>query len=97
MKRKKSETMADEVSYSYCASIKNHLFKKQNVFHRVWQNIRPLSNIRNLLFSEVAPLVVAHITLGSEAFAAALGADKGAFVTVNSYMNLQILLLAKGF
>lgn len=49
------------------------------------------------LFSEVAPLVVAHITLGSEAFAAALGADKGAFVTVNSYMNLQILLLAKGF
>ena len=40
--------------------------------------------------------MVHHVSLGSEAFAAALRTGKGSLVQVDSHMNLQILFLAEG-
>ena len=54
-----------------------------------------MTEITDLLFSEVAPLVISHVALGPEAFSAPLRAREWTFVFVNSLMNLQVLLLAK--
>ena len=45
----------------------------------------------------MAPLVVLHVALGTEALTAAERADERSLVRVNSAVNQQILLLAKGF
>lgn len=46
---------------------------------------------------EVAALVVLHVPLGSEALAAALGTDEGAFVFVDTHVDPEVLLLRECF
>ena len=46
----------------------------------------------DLLFSEVASLVVAHVPLRAEALATTLRAGEGPLVFVNPDMNVQVLL-----
>lgn len=48
-----------------------------------------------LLFSEVAPLVVTHVALGPETFAATLWAGEWSLIPMDSHMDLQILLLTE--
>ena len=52
---------------------------------------------RDLLIVEVAALMVLHVPLGSEAFAAALGTDEGAFVFVDAHVDPEVLLLRERF
>ena len=50
----------------------------------------------NLLVIKVAPLVVTHVSLGSERLPAALNAAlEGALILVNPHVNCEILFLAE--
>jgi hypothetical protein len=49
-----------------------------------------------LLLTVVAALVVAHVSFGAKAFAAALGAGERPFIPVDSDVNLKVLLLTEG-
>ena len=53
-------------------------------------------SVADLLFSEMASLVVAHVALRPEAFSTILRAYEGPLVLVDPDVNIQVLLFGKG-
>ena len=69
----------------------------QEVFkHSFPKAVQTCLELKYLLVSKVAALVITHVSLRPEALTAALGTRIGPLILVNPHMDLEVLLLAEG-
>ena len=70
----------------------------QEVFkHSFPKAVQTCLELKYLLVSKVAALVITHVPLRPEALTAALGTRIGPLILVNPHMDLEVLLLTEGF